>query len=206
MQETKFPWELWRQRLIDAGLLLLRFARNPIDGMRHPPEWDWPLMLVCQAIAAAVCGVAAGIVSKSIAGIFLGLIFSPITNALTTALITGFFYYTFTFILHKPASFQRIYMLLIFAQLPSLLIWAISPLLPPLVLLGAAATGLLLLVGFVDSLGQDRRTMVRLLAGIYAVFVIFWITNAISHRRQVEVFRDKATPESLDILEKELNN
>ncbi|MGE0762047.1 MAG: hypothetical protein AB7N80_02095 [Bdellovibrionales bacterium] len=206
MQESGFPWDQWRSRLREAGLLLLRFARNPIEGMRNLPDWDWPFLLVCQAIAAAVCGVAAGITSHSILSVFTGLFFAPISNAIGTAVIAGFFYYTFGFVLHRPAVYQKIYTNLVFASLPAMLMWTVAPLLPPLSLLGLAASGFLLLVGFVDNLGQERRTMVRFLAGLYAVFVIFWITSAISHRRQVEVFRDKATPESLDILERELKD
>ena len=206
MKESTFPWEHWRKRLCEAGLLLLHFARNPIAGMRHLPDWDWPFLLVCQAIAAATCGVAAGITAHSLGSIFAGLIFTPISNALITAVLSGFFYYTFGFVLHKPTPFHKIYTHMVFAQIPALLLWTVTPLLPPLILLGSAATGLLLLVGFVDNFGLPRRTMIRLLAGIYMVFVIFWISSAINQRRQVEVFRDKATPESLDILEKELND
>jgi len=204
--QPKWVWQEWKTRFFEAGRILLQFVKNPIEGMRHLPNWDWPFMLVCQAIAAAVAGVAAGIVSGSIARLFTGLIFVPISNALVTAVLSGFFYYTFSFVFQQPTSFQRIYLNLVFAQLPSLVLFAISPILPPLALLGPAATGLLLLVGLVDNLGLDRRKITRLLLGMYAVFVIFWIFNTISQRRSVEAFRDRATPESLDILEREMKN
>jgi hypothetical protein len=206
MKNSTFPWAHWRARLREAGILLLHFARNPIDGMRTLPHWDWPFLLVCQAIAAATCGVVAGITARSLGSVFTGLLFVPITNALSTAVVSGFFYYTFSFVFHRPASFQNLYTHMVFAQLPFLLVWTVSPILPPIVLIGAAATGLLLFVGFIHNLGQDRKKMIKLLVGMYTLFVIFWISSAINHRREVEVFRDKATPESLDILEKELGN
>ncbi len=204
--DSKWVWQEWKLRFFEAGKILLQFIKNPIEGMRHLPNWDWPFLLVCQAIAAAASGVAAGIVSGSVSRLFAGLIFVPISNALVTAVLAGFFYYTFSFVFQQPSTFQRIYVNLVFAQIPSLVLFAISPLLPPLALLGPAATGILLLVGFVDNLGLDRRRITRLLLGMYAVFVVFWILNTISQRRSVEAFRDRATPESLDILEKEMKN
>jgi len=196
----------WKLRLKDAGFLILQFARNPVEGMRRLPDWDWPFLLTCQAIAAAVAGVGAGIVERQFTRIFTGLLFVPISNALVTAVISGFFYYTFAFAFHRPASFHRIYTHLVFAQLPALVMLIVSPVLPPLVLLGPLAAGFLLLVGFSDNLGQDRRQTFRLLAALYGIFVVFWIFSSVSQRRQIETFRERATPESLDILEKELND
>jgi hypothetical protein len=194
----------WKVRLKDAGHLILQFARNPMEGMRQLPDWDWPFLLTCQAIAGATAGVGAGIVAGSFTRIFTGLLFVPISTALMTAVISGFFYYTFTFVFQRPASFHRIYTHMVFSQLPALVMFMVSPVLPPLVLLGPLAAGFLLLFGFVENLGQDRRKTFRLLAGLYGVFVVFWIFSSISQKRQIEAYRDRATPESLDILEKEL--
>ena len=198
--------QAWKVRLKNAGHLLLQFARNPVDGMKQLPDWDWPFLLTCQAIAGATAGVGAGIVGRSFTQIFTGLVFVPISNALLTAVACGFFYYTFEYIYHRPASFHRLYTHLVFAQLPALATTLLSPILPPIWLLGTLATGFLLLVGFVHNLGQDRRSVFRLLAGIYAFLVVVWIFNSISERRSIEVYRDQATPESLDILERELRD
>lgn len=203
-EEKVFPWAEWRQRLIEAGKLLLRFAANPIEGMRHLPAWDWIFLLACQAIAAAVAGVASGVVARDFGRMLAGLFFIPISNALLTAVVAGFFYYTFAFVFKTPANFQRVYLHLVFAQLPALAIFALSPMLPPLMLLGPAAAALLLLVGFVDNLGIDRKRLTRLMMILYGVFVVFWIANSINQRRQIEAIRDRASPESMDILENEI--
>lgn len=202
--EKVFPWAEWRERLIGAGRLLLKFAANPIEGMRHLPDWDWIFLLACQAIAAAAAGLASGIVAGSFTGMLAGLIIVPISNALLTAVVAGFFYYTFAFVFKTPASYQRVYLHLVFAQLPSLIIFAVAPMLPPLMLLGPAAAGLLLLVGFVDNLGLDRKKVSRLLLTLYGIFVVFWIVNSIHQRRQIEELRYRASPESMDILENEI--
>lgn len=198
--------EAWKNRLKDAGHLLLQFARNPVEGMRRLPDWDWPFLLTCQAIAGAAAGVCAGFVARSFTQIFTGLIFVPISNALITAVACGFFYYTFAYVFQRPASFHRIFTHLVFAQLPALAVLIISPVLPPLALLGPAAAGFLLLVGFVDNLGQDKRSTFRLLAGIYAVIVVFYIFQSVSYRREIDAYKNQATPETLDTLERELND
>lgn len=196
----------WKRRLKDAGHLALTFARNPVAGMRELPDWDWPFLLTCQAIAAAVAGVGAGIVAGRFSQVITGLLFVPISNALMTAVIAGFFYYTFTFIFHKPASYHRVYTHLVFAQLPALIMFLVSPVLPPLMLFGPAAAAFLLLVGFQYNLGVERKPTFRLLVGLYLIFVVFWIFNSFNQKRQIEAYRDRATPESLDILEKELQD
>lgn len=198
--------EAWKIRLKNAGHLLLQFARNPVEGMRQLPDWDWPFLLTCQAISGAAAGVCAGVVARSFTQIFTGLIFVPITMALITGVAAGFFYYTFGYVFQRPASYHKIYTHLVFAQLPALAILIISPVLPPLSLLGPLAAGFLLLAGFVDNLGQDKRKTFKLLAGFYAAIVIFYIFNSINYRRQIETFRDQATPETLDTLERELND
>jgi hypothetical protein len=197
---------LWKHRLKDAGRHLLKFAKNPVEGMRFLPDWDWPFLLTCQAIAAATSGVVAGIIAGSFTRAIIGLLVVPISNALLSAAVAGFFYYTFIYVFRRPAPYSRIYVHIVFAQLPALCLNAISPLLPPLIILGPLAAGLLLLVGFVDNLGLEKKPVLKMLAGLYAVFFIFWVFNSISNKRQVESFRNQATPESLDILEKELNN
>ncbi len=196
----------WKVRLKDAGHLLLQFAKNPVEGMKQLPDWDWPFLLTCQAIAGASAGVGAGIVGRNFAQIFTGLVFVPISNALVTGVACGFFYYVFEYGFHRPARFHKIYTHLVFAQLPALAATILSPLVAPIWLLGIMATGFLLLVGFVHNLGQDRKSTFRMLSGIFAFLVVIWIFNSISQRRSIDAYREQATPESLDILEKELKD
>lgn len=194
----------FKAQFLSAMRTLLDFAKNPVQGMRHLPNWEWPFLLIVQGACAAAAGVGVGIVSKSISGIFMGLIFVPLSNALISAVIAGFFYYTFEFVFKLPVSFHRMYTHVFFAQLPALAVYVITPVLPPLALLGPAAAGILLVVGFTDNFGLDRKRAVRFLAILYGIFCLLWILNAINYRRQIQSIHDRATPESLDILEREL--
>lgn len=220
MQESPaFPWDQWRRRLREAGNLLIHFARNPVQGMRNLPQWDWPFLLVCQSIAAAACGFAAGVVGLRPLDAIVGLFFSPISNLIASGILAGFFYYVFGFFLHRPATYHAIYTHITFAQLPALVLMAVAPVMRHfvrgpaadtavsfLMLVGFAATAMLLLVGFVDNLKQERRTMVRLLVGLLAFFTISWVVNAIQNRRQTESLRQDFHEKTLDILENELKN
>lgn len=184
--------------------VLFQFIKNPIEGMRHLPQWEWPILLTFQAAMAAVAGAGAGFVAKSISGVFTGLIFVPVSNALISSVVAGFFFYTFMFVFNQPVNFLRMYTHVVFAQIPALAIYCLTPLLPPLVLLGPAAAGLLLIVGFTDNFGLERKKATKFIGTVFAIFCILWILNSINYRRQIESFSDKVTPESMDKLEEEM--
>lgn len=203
---SEFSPLLWKDRFVEANRTLLRFARNPVAQMGALPDWDWNFLLICQAIAAASAGVLAGLVSRNFMGVIAGLIFVPLSNALMTAVLSGILYYFFAYAMKQVVPYRSIYTHFVFAQLPGLCTMIVAPLFAPLILVGVAASCLLLWIGLSLNHKLEKKTLGKVIVAFYAVFIGYWIFSQIGNRNKVEALRSKATPESLDILEKELND
>lgn len=77
---------------------------------------------------------------------------------------------------------------------------------PLLTLLGILVTGILLIVGFVENLQVPKKPLIKIMMGLFAIYFIFWIISSIEINREQEHLKSKALPESLDILQKELDH
>ena len=90
-------WKTIRTEVLASLVVLLNFAKNPIQGMKNLPEWTWPRLLILMGGFAALCGVLTGIVNRSFLGIISGLFVYPISTLLMLAILSGLFYYVFYF-------------------------------------------------------------------------------------------------------------
>jgi hypothetical protein len=61
-------------------------------------------------------------------------------------------------------------------------------------------------VGFVHEFSLPREKVKRVLAAFVLIYLVIWVTQLIQLTSRKETFRMKATPESLDILEKEFKD
>lgn len=181
------------------------FAKNPASSMTALPEWEWPEIVLSQAALAAGAGFIGGLTSRQIGAIVFGPIITPITNALLVALGSGVIYYALLFVFEREDSFRRIYMNVFFASLPTLLITTITPLFGPLIFLGLVGSLMLLRIALVQNFNLPLKFVKRVLGGVFIAFFLFWLASTIRFHRQSTEFKEMATPESLDILEKELN-
>jgi len=197
-------WILIRAKLKEAVFVLPQFFKNPVQGMRNLPDWDWPTMLLLQGAFAAACALVANILERNILRAITGLVIAPLASLVLVAVATGFFYYTFLFFFKREIPYRQIYLHLIFAAIPVQIASVITPFIPPVVLIGIAAALLLLFVGFTENFHLERVKLRQLLVGIGVVYAIFWASQLVSYSTKHERLRLKATPESLDILEKEL--
>ena len=64
---------------------------------------------------------------------------------------------------------------------------------------------MLAFVGFVDTFSVPREPLKKLFIAIFVIFTIYWGFQQFQTTYRHKTMRVKATPESLDILEKELN-
>ena len=197
-------WPHLRARLKEAVLVLPHFAKNPVQGMRQLPDWDWPTMLVLQGAFAAICAVLSNLIERDIIGAITGVIISPIAALLITAVFAGFFYYTFLFFFKREIPYRQIYLVLVFAAIPSQVTVVVASLIPPIVLIGVLGSMLLLFVGFTENFHLERLKTRNLLIGMTVIYLAFWGLQLFNYTSKHERMRLKATPESLDILEKEL--
>lgn len=202
---VKISWGQIKQKLREDILALPHFFKNPVQGMRALPHWEWPTILLLQTALAASCSILANLIERDFFGVIIGLFLAPLTNILMVAIGAGFFYYVFMFLFHRTAAFRQIYIHVLFASIPMVLLSTVAFYLPPLVLLGSVATLLLLFVGFVDAFQIPMKPLRNLLMGLMAIHVIYWGISQVHTVKKHKALHEKATPESLDILEKELN-
>lgn len=197
-------WELLKTKLREAIFTLPHFLKNPVEGMRNLPHWGWAETLILHASFAAICGVLKSLVERNWLGAIFSVILSPLAALLMVFIFCGLFYYVFYFFFNRQLSFLRIYIHVIFGSIPIMITSTVSYLLPPINLIGVVSAALLLFVGFCHEFMLPRERIKKLLAIFVLVYLVIWIAQLIQLTSRKETFRMKATPESLDILEKEL--
>jgi hypothetical protein len=201
---TNINWPIIRAKLKEAVLALPHFFKNPVQGMRMLPEWDWPTMVILQGAFAAACGVLAALIDRNIIGMFTGIIIAPIVNILLVGIGAGFFFYVFMFYFKREIPYRQVYLHVLFAAIPIQIVTVVATRLPPIYLVGAAATLLLLFVAFIDVFQMERKKTRNLLGALMVIYTIFWAVQLVRISSKHQSLRMKATPESLDILEKEM--
>lgn len=199
-------WVHVRAKLREAVLVLPHFFKNPVQGMRTIPQWDWPTILILQSAFAAGCAVLTSAMARSYLGVITGLIVGPMTQLSIVFICAGFFYYVIFFFFKREVPYRQVYLTLVFASIPALVMNILSPILPVAEVLGVAASLLLLYVAFVDTFYLERVKARNLLAAIMAIYLAGWVTQMLQSRKASKSMHLKATPASLDILEKEFKD
>jgi hypothetical protein len=197
-------WPHIKQQVREAVIGLPHFFKNPVEGMRTLPQWDWPTTLIIQGVFAATCSILANILQRDVIGTFTAIIIAPLAAYLTVAITAGFFYYVFLFFFHREIPYRGIYQHLVFASFAVWIVNIVASLIPPVSLIGAIAAAMLLYVGFVENFSLDRKKVRKLLAGLMVIYAVVWTFQLVRSTSRHENMRIRATPESLDILEKEL--
>ncbi len=199
-------WEHIKIQLLETQSFSRRFVRNPIESMRSLPVLDWPVLLGLHSAIAASCGILGGLIERNWLGAIASLLVAPLAALILTFLFSGIFYYVIQFAFGKTPDFYRLVQNVVFAVIPSQVLGIISGLVPPIFLLGVAATLMLLYVGLVSNLGLEAKKLKNIFLSLFAVVAVYWVVQLVSMSSSSNRIRLKATPESLDILEKEMQS
>ena len=195
-----------QDQLKDIYLYLRGYLKNPVDAIKNVPNWEWPVILGFYTVAAAACGLLSGVISLKFIMIVTGLLFFPISALVCAFILSGFFYYTFSFFYHRQFDFKNIFSIVALSFLPFFALYTLSGLLSAVNLVGFAASAVLLTVGLSEYTQLDKRKIVKLIIGLYAIYLIFWMVNVITWTNENKVYKKLATPESYEQLTKELGN
>ncbi len=201
----KHTWIEIKVKLREAVVTLPHFLRNPVQGMRQLPNWDWPELLILPPAFALICGLFKNMIERDVVGFFTDIVISPIASVVVTGIVAGWFYYGFKFFFHREVDFRLIYTHIVFAAIPAQVTNIGTKFLPPINFLGLAVSIYLLHIGFVHNFTLDARKLKKLFVGLFSVFVLWWAVQIYKTNYHRDSLRIKATPESLDILEKELS-
>jgi hypothetical protein len=197
-------WAHIRARLKEAVLVLPHFFRNPVQGMRTLPDWDWPTILILQGTFAAACAAVSHLIEREFMRIIVSLVIAPIANYVLLTVVTGFFFYALMFFFQREVPFRQLYTHILFAAIPTMIVTIVAGLLPPLMILGVGASLMLLFVSFVENFHVDRQKAKKLFWVLMGAYAVFWAVQLARTTSRQEKMRVRATPESLDILEQEL--
>jgi hypothetical protein len=203
-QMINMNWPIIKAKLREDIIALPQFLKNPIQGMRNLPHWEWPTILILQGAYAAICSVIANFIERDYFGVVTGIVVAPVANFILAALATSFFHYFFLYFLKRQISFRAIYLHVIFAAIPLMFTTMVAFLVPPLVLVGMLASLMLLYVGFVDTFQMPKKPVRNALAVIFLLMVGGWTYQLLQSPHKHKHTHEGATPETLDILEKEL--
>lgn len=184
---------------------LILFIKKPVENVRNLPDWQWPTLISVCVILSAAIGSLSGIVNLKVTSVIYGAIIYPISTLLMMAVFTGLFYYTFFFFFNKKVEVRKLATNCFFCALPWIALAPFVDYLPPLSPLGIILTGLLAIVAFTENFQLNRKSVSRMILSIVAVFLIFWVINIIRVASFSNADNELITPESIDILEQELD-
>jgi hypothetical protein len=204
MDMDTLSWAVVKEKLREDILALPHFLKNPIAGMRQLPHWEWPTILILQAIFAALCSTIANLISRDLFGLLTGFIVVPIMNYALIGIVAGAFYYIFKLYFHREIAYRQVYLNVLFAAIPTVIMTTVTPLVPPLILVGSAASLLLLFVGCVDNFHLAAKPLRNIFFAIFAAHVLCWGYQQVQATSRHHSLQQRASPESLDILEREM--
>src|SRR5690606_30379754 len=114
-------------------------------AMRQLPDWSWTTLILLQLSLAGVAGLLSGVIARKPMKMIEGLFVYPISSTLVSFIVAGFFYYCFFFFLRRELPMRVLFSNVIFAHLPAMVLYTLSPLVPPLILVGLSVTGILVI-------------------------------------------------------------
>ncbi|MGZ3723789.1 MAG: hypothetical protein ACXVA9_12690 [Bdellovibrionales bacterium] len=119
---SKINWAYYKQKLREDIVVLPTFFKNPVQGMRNLPHWEWPTILFLQGAFAIACSVIANFLERDYFGVITGVIIAPLTTVILAGIITGFFHYYFLLVFKRELTFRAIYLNILFSSIPLLLV------------------------------------------------------------------------------------
>jgi hypothetical protein len=180
------PQELKTEALLYKNILL-QFLKNPVHFMKSLPHWDWKRVLIFTLFVTLPAGLLAGVIE--------GHLFFIMTLPLFTLILTGvstlFFYYAFQIFARKTVSIRRLYLLIVFANIPFFIFQIAASLVPFILMIGFAMTALLLVVGFVEVFELPRKPIAQAMVGLYVIFFIIWLMGLVQSERLKKAFEQK---------------
>lgn len=193
-----------RAELEDLLKFLPTYLFNPVDGIRSAPAWSWPTLLSLQIGFAIASGAIGGLINFSFWNFLSGLFLLPLSSLFQVVVISFFLSSYFALVHSTYLERQRLFGIVVLANLPYLVLHMFSGYIPLIDLIGFLATCALLVVGLAEHFRLDKRDLLKLMGGVYLVFFVVWGISQYRTVTSAEQYRSLSTPKSLDKLESEL--
>ena len=193
----------FKKTALEVKQYLMGFFKNPILSIRNVPDWSWQTVIILDVSMATLSAFLHGVVQLKVTAAVLGVVIAPIFSLLALFVFSGFFYYTFLFFFQRTIELRGIAIVVTLALIPQYILNTLTGLLSVFELVGTGLAGLLLMVGLVENFKLPRKSIIKLITGLYIIFAGFWVYSTLAKQRGTISVKEAVSPQSLDILKKE---
>jgi hypothetical protein len=153
---------------------LKNFARNPVQEIRHLPNWNWTRVLTMQLILSLMSGILSALASSNFSSWKLaqGVLVFPFISTVTGLILASFFYYYFQVFEKRTVSYIKLATLVFLANTVFYLFHALDGLLVFFDILGMTFTGFLLTVGLTDNFQMEKKRSLRLVGALLLLLIV----------------------------------
>lgn len=189
-----------RSQLQTLFQYLVALVKNPVQQIRTLPTIDWKTLIIFQFCLSLTSVILSNLLAPFAISI-LNVLVSLAAAVVATALVSLFFYYFFQILYNRTLDFIRVFTLVLFAHIPFAIFHLAAYFFPPADLIGIGLSAVLMIIGLVENFEIPKKVAIRLMIGVYSIFLIYWITQLI-----LSPYGNLITePQDLDLLEKEIH-
>jgi len=202
---ASWGWDDIKGRIKELVGFLPQYLKNPVEGIKRVPSWDWPTVILLEILISAITGVLSGIVARHFLAIIFGLILAPVMGLVLSFIISGIIYYACLFILRTEVEFRRVFVIVVLAKIPSQILGIIIPLIKFVTLVSIIVTGLLLIVGISENFMLERKRVSQIIGSIACFALLYWLYTMVLDVTTNRIKVQDYTPDSLNQIHKELD-
>ncbi len=199
-------WDSIRGRIKEILKFLPAFLKNPVEGIKRVPSWDWPTVILLEILFSATTGFLTGIVARHFLSVLAGLILAPIVGLILSAIISGLLYYACLFILRTEVEFRRVFVIVVLAKIPSQILSILTPLIKFITFGSIIVTALLLIVGISENFILERKRVSQIVGVAAGFALLYWLYTMVLDVTTNRIKVQDYTPDSLSQIHKELND
>lgn len=162
---------------------LLRYLRHPLVEIKNLPDWSWRRIMIVHVTITMMLGLLTGLLTFSKLSVLFGLIVMPVLTLILILVSCFFFYYAFQIFAEKTVSFRALYLMILLANIPFFIFQIGAHYFIFLQVIGLAFSAFILTVGFVEVFGLNRKLVLRLIGGLFALVLAIWLWGRIDGSR-----------------------
>lgn len=193
-------------RLRELLTFLPTFFKNPIEGIKRVPSWDWPTVIILETFVAAITSALGGIVARHFLAVLGGIFVGPIMGLLISFISAGILYYAVLFIMKTELEYKKVFIVVVLAKLPAHFLEILAPFArAPVHFFAIVLTASFLITGLVYNFMLEKKKTFQIVGGLTVIALIMWAYSTVVDVTTKNIKVQDYTPESLDQIHKELN-
>jgi hypothetical protein len=182
------------------------FLRRPLQSLQSEGLWDYQRSLVFLALASILSGLLAGLIQRSVGHAIVSVVTLPFLSAIAAVVIATLLYYVIHFVHQRQVDKALLFQVVAVSLFPFLIFRVVHSFVPPVTLLGLAATCALLIVGLTDRLQLPRRSMIKIISIFFGLYLVYWGVDQIKRSHLRHMAGQNISEDSLKLLDQEFGN